>query len=345
MKLRPLELRALCAISKYQGKSLRDISEIVGINYWTLYKTVEKLRERGIFREVNVPNFRMLGYELLIAGYGNLTKRKISELQQLRDEENIRKFSSSIFYGFAESYRGFALGVARNYTEVKKTLITAERIVKLREMSGKEDINIVLFPLEITNVPILFDFSRLLCRMAGVECNQLKGMPSKYPNRKLTRREKIALVELTRNPDVSLNELSKKMKVTIQTASKIKRRLFDEGWLIPRIIPDLSMLGYEVIVFAHWNLNPEMLELMNSMNPEDMDLSNIIFMAYDNLEGIAVAPFKNLQKSREIISLFENLGSTMRILVGDPKILFLSVQESVGVRNHSYASVLSNTLP
>ncbi len=342
-KLKPLELKALCAISKFQGKSLRDISESTGINYWTLYKTVERLRKQRVFREVNIPNFRMLGYELLVAGYGNLTKRKISELQKLREKKKIDRFSSSIFYGFAESYRGFVLGITKDYTEVKKSLITAERLVKLREMSGKDDINLVLLPLEITNIPILFDYSRLLCRAAGMECSELKGMEPRNPHRRLTRREKVAIVEITRNPNVSLNELSRKLRVTIQTASKIKRRLFEEGWIIPRIIPDLSTLGFEVMVFAHWNLNPEMVDLVNGMNTDYADISNIVFLAYDTLEGIAIAPFETLQKSREIIALFENLGSRMRVLVGEPKILFLSVQESIGVRDHDYASVLSKT--
>ncbi len=323
------------------NKSLKDLSEDLGINYWTLYKTVERMRRVGIFREITIPNFRMLGYELFVVGYGNLTKKKVTEIQKVRDSGSLKGFSANIFYGLAESYRGFVMGTAKNYTDVKRTLVAAERVIRLREVMGS-DVKIVLLPFELTKIPLLFDFSRLLCREIHVNCNCTHGMSDPRINRRLSSRERQILYELTKNPNISLSELSERVGVTIQTASKIKNRLYDEGWLLRRIIPDLSLLDYEVLVFAHWNMNPDAVSLVEDMNPEGIDISNIIFLAYDILEGIAVAPFKNLKESREIISFFEQFGAASSVLVGEPRILFLSLQESIKIRDHDYAPLLTD---
>ncbi len=348
MKIREIDRKVMCALSRNIDLSIKELSEKMGMNYWTLYKTVEKLKNAGIIREVAIPNFKFLNYEIFVAGYGNLTKKRIHELWKLRDSGEFKEYSPLIFYGIAESYRGFVFGIAKNYTNVKKTIISAEKIIRLREIINSNEINLAFLPLELANIPVLFDYSGILCREIGMKNLRPLKVPDKKPRRNLTERDKIAMLNIVENPEVSLSDLAENIGVTIQTASKIKKRLFDEGWLIRRIIPNLQILGYEVMVFAHWHTNPKKAELMGEIKSNtqefDVDISNITFLAYDVLEGIALAAFHTLKESREIISFFEKLGEGTGILASEPEIIFLSLQEGIKIKDHSYAGIIRDLL-
>jgi len=348
-KLRDTDKKVLCYLSKYVNHNLKEISEISGINYWGLYKIYERLRNAGVLREVIIPNFSYLGYEVFSAGYGNLTKKRVLEMLRLREEGEFKEYSSLLFYGIAESYRGFVFGLARNYTQVKKALIAAERTIRIRDILKSNEIEMVFLPLSIAHIPILFDYSRLLCRAAEIPNNEFLGMPESKPERNLTKRERMAMEIMLRNPRESLSSIAKKINATIQTASKIKRRLFEEGWLVRRFIPNLSALGYEVMVFAHWHTNPAKMEKLDSlkegMKEGQVDMSNIVFLGYDVLEGVAIAVFHSLKESREIISFFEKLGEGVGVLAEDPKIMFLSLQEGIKIKDHVYDGIIENMPP
>jgi len=346
MQLNAQERKVLCGLSKYSDLPLRAIAEKIDINYWALYKIVERLRDRGIIREIAIPNFQLLDYELFVVSYGNLTKKKLLELKSIKKSE-LFKNASKVFYGLAESYRGFMFGLSKNYTELKKMLILTERYTRITELLKDNDIKLVILPLELARMPILFDYSDLLCRDAGMQTKISSRYGQKsiiVPKKPLTNRERRAMMELVANPTLSLNALSEQIGATVQTASKIKKKLYEEGWLIRRIIPNLRVLGYDVLVFAHWRSNPKQLERMESRSYEelDVDISSIVFLAYDMLEGIALAPFRNLRESREIISFFENFGERTGVLVEEPNIQFLSLQESVMIRDHNYRVMLKN---
>ena len=348
MKVKEMDMKIMCALSRNVNLSIKELSDKIEINYWTLYKTVEKLKKKGIIKEVAIPNFKFLDYEIFVAGYGNLTKKRIQELWKLKSSGDFKEYSPFIFYGIAESYRGFVFGIAKNYTNVKKTIITAEKIIKIREIINSNEINIAFLPLELVYMPIMFDYSGILCGEIGERNHPPLGLPEEKPKRNLTSRDKMAMLQIVENPEISVSELAKRIGVTIQTASKIRKRLFEEGWLIRRFIPDLQRLGYEVMVFAHWHTDPKNAEIMkeikNSALKYDVDISNLTFLAYDVLEGIALAAFHTLRESREIISFFEKLGEGTGVLVSEPKIIFLSLQEGINIRDHSYGEIIKNII-
>ncbi|NPA74756.1 MAG: MarR family transcriptional regulator [Euryarchaeota archaeon] len=340
MNMRSLDRNVLCGLMKYPELSLRAISEHLGMNYWTFYKIVEKFKRTGIVKEVAIPNFRILNKELFVAGYGNLTKKKMITLERVKKIDFGSAFSADIFYGFAESYRGFIFALSKNFTEIKKSLIYAERIVGLRRMVDEERMSLVMIPFKLAEFPIFFDYSKLLCSDDNKPPVH-RGLPE-VTKKKLNFREIVAMQELVNDPNVSTEKLSKHLDITPQAASKIRKRLYDERILIRRYIPDLRKLGYDVLVFAHWFTDPNAMEKMQNLSVENMevDISPIIFLAYDMMEGIALAPFKSLQKSREIISFFENFGEKTGVLVQEPKILFLSLQEGVKIREHVYGALV-----
>ncbi len=332
--MKAAEYKVLCGLLRNPELGMRALAEKLGMNYWTLYKAVSRMMSSGVIHEVAIPNFHILKRELLVAGYGHLTKRRMVNIRKMRDLNLGDEFTSDVFYGFAESYRGFVLGISENYTSVKKSVVSMDKLTGMGQ-SSEEDVSLALFPIKLVDIPIFFDYAPLLC---GSQREHI-GLPA--PARtELNRREVMAMYELTREPLISTGELAKRIGTTPQTASKIRKRLYEEHLLIKRYIPDLKSLGYEVLVFAHWFTNPTAMEKVINMGSVELDISPIIFVAYDMLEGVALAPFKSLQESREIISFFEDFGEKTGVIAREPTILFLSLQEGMKIREHHYAPMV-----
>ncbi len=343
MKLSDTSARVLCGIAKNPNMSMKELSEITGVSAWSVYKSLEKMKKMGIFREVYIPNLSSLGFELLVAGYGSLTKRKMHTIDNLKKMRR-KNFSSRIFYAFAESYKGFVLAVAKSYTDFVHSLIYAEKSIGVRDLLRGENVNIVFLPLSLTKMPIFFDYSPLLCRYFGVEIDEQPR--EKIPRGNLEPIDLKVMLEILKNPDASNSLISKKMGISMQKTSKIRKKLIDEGFLVKRIIPNMKLFGYEVLVFAHWFSNPAQIENIGAedFKKSGYDLSNIVFLAYTPMEGIAIALFRTLQESREIVSIFEGLGEKMGILIGEPNIIFLSLQEGLKIRDHEYHFLIEELL-
>jgi len=344
MKLNDIERKILCGMCKNPYMSPKDLAEFLDLNYWTVYKSINKMKNKGIFKEVVIPNFKALGFELLVVGYGSLTKKKMDVLQRVRTLKTELKFSSGIFYSFAESYRGFVLAVSRNFTEVAKGLIYAERLIHVREFLKGESTEMVILPFEITEIPLFFDYSNLICKEFNLDIKRKSERVTRM--KKLTKKDAQVMLEIVRDPEAKISHIAKTLNMAPQSVSKIKERLFAEGYIFKRIIPNLPLLGYDVLVFAHWNSNPEVMEKMQNINLEDFgyDLSNVVFSAYNSLEGVALAPFKSLKESRDIVAFFENFGEETGVLTKEPNILFLSLQEGVVMRDHEYYPLLTSIL-
>ncbi len=335
MKLSETNARLLCGITKYPHLEAKELSKILGLSQWSVYKGIEKMKAAGLYKEVFVPDFSSLGFELLVAGYGSLTKKKMHAIENLRKMKR-RSFSSRIFYAFAESYKGFVFALAKSYTDFARSLIYAERQIGVRELLRSENVNIAFLPLPLTQIPVSFDYSGILCRNVGIKLSEEYRIKNK--KRKLSKIDVRVMMEILKNPNAKSTDIAKNLGISIQRALRIKKELIENGVLRKRMIPNMELFGYEVLVFAHWQTNPEKMEFLKNLDfsGNEYDISPIIFLAYTPLEGIAIASFKNLQESREIISLFENLGERMGVLNGEPNILFLSLQEGVKIRNHDY---------
>ncbi len=344
MKLNKVDQEVLCGLCKNPLMSAKEMAEFLDLNYWTVYKSIGKMKSKGIFRDVVIPDFHSLGFELMVVGYGSLTKRKMDVLQRVKTLKSELPFSSGIFYSFAESYRGFVLAVAENYTEVAKGLIYAERLIRVREFLKGENTEMVILPFEITEIPLFFDYSNLICNDFGIDIKRKEMRKEK--RKKLGKRDIEIMLEIVKNPDEKISKIAKNLNMAPQSVSKIRDRLFNEGYLKKRIIPNLPLLGYDVLVFAHWTSNPEAMEKLRDVKLEELgyDMSNVVFAAYNSLEGIAISPFKSLKESRDIVAFFENFGEETGVLEKEPNILFLSLQEGIAMRDHDYYPLIASIL-
>ncbi len=348
LRLTSQEKKLLHGLVAHPELSLKELAELLDINYWSAYKMKDKFRKRDIIKEVLIPNYKALGFELFVAGYGSITQDKVKEINKvesmIRKRSGIRK--SGIFLTYAESYRGFTLGVVRNYTQLVKNILYADRIAGIREIMLRERPKVVLMPFEITRMPIFFEYAPLLAHEFSILAKQ-EISKKREPEREITAEELKVLAEMVKAPASSVKDIAQRVKMNRLKVAKIRERLFQEGWCTRKIIPNMKLFGYEVLVFAHWESNPEKLEKIereNKVRELNVNLSNVVFLAYNPLEGIVIALFKSLRESREIVSLFSTFAEREQVLVREPEILFLSMEEGVELRSHDHYAALSSIL-
>ena len=53
MKLSRMDEMALCGFVKNPLMSIRELADFLDVNYWTLYKSIERLKRKGVFKEVD----------------------------------------------------------------------------------------------------------------------------------------------------------------------------------------------------------------------------------------------------------------------------------------------------
>jgi len=342
MKLSEVDKIALCGYMRNPLMSIRDLADFLDINYWTLYKSIERLKKREIFKEVVIPDFRNLGFELLVVGYGSLTKRRMQAFEKIKKhrEERCPPFACGIFYSFSESYRGFVIGVSKNYTDIVKGLLYTEKVTHMRDILRSDDLGLLLLPFELTDAPIFFDYSSVICKDFGMD---MESAPMEMREKeKLGKRDVMVLKELIKRPDGTITDISDALGMSKQTVSKIRKRIFQEGWAHKKVVPNMKALDYDVLVFAHWEMDPEKFEEMKGKQPEELgfDTSNVVFAAYTPLEGAAMAPFKSLKESREMVNSFQRIAENTGIIYKEPKLLFLSIQEGNVIRDHTFQGLV-----
>ena len=350
LRLTDNDKKLMCWMVKNPNLPLKELAEFAEISYWNAYKIKDKLIKSGIIREVIIPNYGKLGFELFIAGFGKLTKSRMESLKYLPQDVEYKEgeFASGIFYGFAESYKGFVLGVAKNYTEIIKNMLSTKHLIRFMRNLRSEHTDIIILPISLTNFYRFFDYGDLLCKEFGVNAKFIKGEEKKNGDDGIRIDEIRALYEMIKNPQIKASALAKIMNVSKQKAAALMHRVLENKLGFRKIIPDMRKIGYEVLVFASWEFDVERLREVGLENIElqakNVDISNLIFLAFNELRGVALAPFKTLKESRDIISLFSSFVEKMGLLRAEPDYLFLSLEEGIYVKNNDHAPLIQALL-
>ncbi len=86
-KLKETELRIVVELMKNSRKSDREIAKAVGLSQPTVSRTIEKLRKEGVIKEFTIiPDFRLLGYNILGASRLNVSEDNEDMLQKVRTD-------------------------------------------------------------------------------------------------------------------------------------------------------------------------------------------------------------------------------------------------------------------
>jgi PAS domain S-box-containing protein len=217
------------------------LSEKLKIRRSTLTAIKNRLKERGLFNFYYIPNFNKLGcqfFSFVDGSVGKFSKDGVFDLNFAKSipEIVLCNFQDKKFFGVLVSDRYVLLKkflndfVEKNGEALKfelKDLTFFYDLDKI-EMIGFSDFVGSVFDIKIKNGKKIYTFGGDI--VYGLNVN-----------------EKRVLHSMVKCPDDSSSKIAEKIWISKPTVIKIRKRLLDEGYLYPLVVPNVRKLGYHYV--------------------------------------------------------------------------------------------------
>ncbi len=342
------ESRTLLGLVKYPKLNDRQLSEQIGIKMSTVTAIKNRLKDTGYFMTVRVPNLQNLGAEILSVSYAH-TDPAVPEKGQLRmGRELLEGFDELFYIGAGPRYR-FSMSMHRNYSSARRVLDGVFDLYSRNDLLIPGEVERVHFPFERTKIYNFFDYSRLLERSFDIQ------LPPRMSDRhvhdgefgsvrsvKISRIERKVLRGLVQNPDLLDSNISKRIDVTRQSVTKMRKRFEDLDLFHTLRIPNLEILGFEIMALVHTTYGPTST-VKERAGPlkEVYDEMPILFKLETDGQGIELAATPDFSTFDEYMNLkvshLRGLGAIER----DPTVLAFTFSNFQAIKNHVYSPGLT----
>ena len=294
------EKKALLGIVAFPDINDFELSDKLDMPYSTFSTIRKRLKEKDYFKTIRVPMMQNLGAEVMAVLY-TFFNPAVSVQQRAGITTKTIEIFEEIFYSVGETHKGFSVSFSENYTAIGQ--ITEKRIEifakegLLEQQQPKE----VIFPFEISQIPLFFDFDVLLADAFDIDLGieKKRGLEAGAHDVELSNTEKTILLAMVENPDASDLMLADIVNMSRHTVSKVKHKLEEAGLIAKKRIPNLEKLGFKVLTFNHIHFNPskpldnELLESDVLNNPSS------IFLAARSFECVLLSVYKDYEAYRE----------------------------------------------
>jgi len=344
VRLTPKEKKTLHGLIKFPTLNDRELAQKVGLKLSTVTAIRRRLRNEDYFHTVRVPMLQKLGCEMMNIGYSGFRQRgNKGQVKQM----NIDKLNmyDTVFLSYYTSEQGLFLSASENYTEVRKNLDEMQEHFAKHKTLDEIGWTYTLFPFEISKLLNYFDFSTLLEKLFDIKSKKTSKITIKFEDRdevKLSKKEKLVFFGLCKYPEMPDNMISKKVGVSRQAVSVMGKRFIRDDIMRVLRVPNLNKLGYEIMVYAKTQFNPDskladraegVKYMMNEM-PQ-------FFMMSGNYENVLLAAFQNYEEynhfRNEVLAFYEGHN----YIRGEPHIRLFSISDMNVLKDHVYTDILA----
>lgn len=338
------EKMVLYGLVRYPLLNDRELAETLNLKMSTVATIRNRLKRRGYFFTTRVPMLHNINAELLTVAYGNFTPgaKKV-------DMEKIGKViageiaEANLVCG--ESYQAFSVGIARNYTEVKKSIESFERTaIENGIYDQKEGFNFVFLPYSTSKVYNYFNYSTLLANLFGIKEHKHTDdskLFEPYEYGRLTEVEKRVLYGLIKYPDTPDYKIAEAMKVSRHVVAKTKARFEKEKITRSLRIPDLSKLGFDILALTHIKFDTSKTTDKRTFK-KTMDSVPQVLLAMNNSEGIALTAYRNFAEYQEARANF--IRDMKKEEFAEPKTMLFSLSRMKILKNHQYTPAVDKSI-
>jgi DNA-binding MarR family transcriptional regulator len=213
-----------------------ELSSKLDLKRSTLTAIRNRLKKRGWFNLVYLPNFYKLGCQFFSFFNGKMGNGDLN-LSPVKDFSNVilKNYQNDKFFG---------IFVADRYIAFKKFL---ESFSEMNRDLFRLGLNEDSFFYDLDNVK-LKNFSGILERLFGLDVKNGNGTYNfKEKKDKLNLNEKRVLHMMAKNSEMSSSEIAKRVWISKPTVIKIRRRILNEKFIYPIIIPNFRKLGFSFV--------------------------------------------------------------------------------------------------
>ncbi|KYK28537.1 MAG: hypothetical protein AYK23_05545 [Candidatus Proteinoplasmatales archaeon SG8-5] len=337
----------LCALVKFPKHNDRELADVTKLNLSTITAIRRRLAKSGYYFTIRIPMVQYLGAEILCVAYG-----KISETIPREERDNtfgkFIKDNPRIFHAFTSDDSGVIMCISNNYTELKGDVDNLQRHLSTNDLSTGESWEYVLFPFEVSNLINFFDYSFVLRQVMIKEPCKVPKIDLKYKKiekRTLTAKEKAVLLSLVKNPTMPDNSIAKKVGVSRQALSNMRQRFEAEGLIQVMNIPDVSMIGCEILILSHVLFNPNSLLEDRKKGVELLlEGSPLIFDMSGSFEAVLMHVVANYDAFNYYRNKMISYYSSQKFLRGEPELKLYPVKKINYLKNLEFTGVLENVL-
>ena len=293
MELSATEKVTLMGMITYPDLQDREVSAMLDLPNSTYASAKSRLLRMGIVEDSMVPVFPKLGFELLVAVYGDFNPAVTVE-ERIKNTRKAVEIEPELVLSMGESHRGFSISVARNITRIMRISQYRTKILAEMNLLEIELPREVLFPFQLSRIQRYFNQAPLLAKLLkddpaisersdrdGVfSPDRLKAKDTILENDISLRSEEASRVDLSRTqlrilhqivryPGLSASKLSSLSVYSRHTLSRVKDSLIDDGYVSRMRVLDLSMLDYRILSLFHIRTDPKRpLSPRESVSPE-----------------------------------------------------------------------------
>jgi len=340
VKLTANEKQVFYGISKWPESSDEELSSKINVKRSTVTAIRNKLERGGFYEKINIPNLGKLGCELIVARYGDfnpLTPWSKRKRQASREPE--------LFYRISTDTSRISLVTAKDFTEIKRYLETAAHRHGSHGYLTKTGVKHVYYPLALSSIPLFFDFPPILNKHfnLGFKEETKVFLETKKPEQEeLSETEKHVLYMLVKHPTLKDKEIAKKLLITRQTVNNTRSKLVERELIKTTVFPDLAKLGFEIIAFAHIEinkkipLNDEFRETREKVLEEIIKEGSHYVISSGDMDDILLSTFKNYTDLEKTYSNIIN-AYTKNNFIDDEEDVNIKIYPAGEIKNHMKA--------
>ena len=283
---------------KYPLLNDQQLAKELKIKRSTVTAIKNKLLRQGFYSTYIVPNFELIGCDLLCIINGKMPIED-AKRRNIKIFENVMA-STEIVYNINTDKEFLSIVVSKNFVETKKLVDTLSIIYEKDDM---EKPNIIYLPFTMSKIMNFFDYSTLLNFLFNLNIKKETWKSIKSTKRNLSENEKIILYAITKYPNSTVIEISDKTKISRSTMSNIKKNLINENFLKIINMPDNTKLNCELIVYSNAKID------LRKINKGNQGIPSLIFMISSERESGNIFAFEDYTKYKiefgKLASLFK----------------------------------------
>ncbi|MGA1792977.1 MAG: hypothetical protein ACMUHM_03410 [Thermoplasmatota archaeon] len=317
----------------------------IGINLFTFNKIKNRLSREGFIKREFVPNYGLLGFEILVATYGTRMEPYLAEEIKKELGPNVMsKAPTHLVFFLSEPGMGVGFHVVEDFTSMKRGLIWSEKRIFNALNMDRNEMTLVPFSFKDLKVEKMFDLYNLVSNLfaldreipclepstpgqcaSGLSWAEYFEVGAKEPRVELTDVEWSLLLQLVTYPDGTDQFHVEKSGLSRYRFKRIRDRLFDLKAIKPLLIPNPFLIGLEVLIFSHMRFKPSVdaVELWNERRWEMPP--NLILTLLDRQDAIGIGLYPNLAEGSKAHNTLMNIMGRMNILEGNPHVQVFSL--------------------
>ncbi len=331
---------------KYPTMNDRELASTIHQKMSTVTAIRRRLRERGYYFTVRVPTMQYLGSEIIRIAFGSFAVNLNPQMRKAANSFLLEDLDET-YYAVSNNHSSISLSIMPNFSSAKRDVDNFEIFCAKHNMIEGSNFTYRYFPFEITKLHNNFKFAPLLKRLFGIDMEEnYEAEPLIIPERiPMNNLEKMVYYGLVKYPELPDNKIAEKVNVSRQAVAKIRKKFENKGMLQIINIPNLTMLGFELLVFRHLIFKPQVNAQVkeHALHVVQRETPNI-FMASSASETLTLSVYEDYNQFDDQMEKINSFFKMHNMLVETPATMIFPLKDLKLFRNHEYTSLVKKTL-